>query len=88
MWNFGASLCSGKGDNPIPNVASAGLNGERTDAFDHYGRALLVTLAKHFTLSGHLRQKDKAFVDSAIAVDKLADQVDPSIPVNLDVTLA
>ena len=88
IWNFRAPLRSGKCDNPTPHFASAGRNWERTDTLDHDRRALLVTLAKHFTASGHLGQKDKAFVELTIAIGERANQEYSAIVVDFDLAIA
>src|SRR5262249_10534008 len=68
---------------PVPCLAPAGLNGERTDPLDDDGRALRVPFTKHFTFLCHLSQKGQPFVNLTFAVGEMAHQEDPSIPVDI-----
>src|SRR5579863_3460526 len=84
LWNLRAPLSSGKGDYPIPRLASAGLNWKWTDSFDHDGRALFVAFAKDLAFSRHLSEKDEAFVDLTVAIREMADQENAAVPVDFD----
>ena len=77
-------MSSGKSNDPIPRLAFARLNWERTDSFDHDGRALLVSFTKHLSFSRHLGEKDEAFMHLTIAICEMANQENASIPVDFD----
>src|SRR6516225_7244261 len=86
-WHLRTPLSAGKGDNPISCLASAGLNWEWTDTFDHDGRALLVVLTKYLAFSRHLSEKDQAFVHLSVVICEITDQENAPIPVDLYFTV-
>ena len=86
--NFRAPLSAGECDNPIPCFTSAGLNREGAHTLQDDRRALRIPLSKHLALPGHLGQKDEACMDLAVAIGEMADQKDPSLPVNFHFAVA
>ena len=88
MLRFRAPLSAGKCDNPVPCLTSAALNREGAHTLDNNWRALRVPLSKNLALPGHLGKEDEAFMDFAVAIGEMADQKDPSLPVNFHLAVA
>jgi hypothetical protein len=64
------------------------FNREGAHTLDDNWRALCIPFSKYLALSGHLRQKDEAFMDLAVAIGEMADQKDASLPVNFHLAVA